>query len=118
MRRSVLFSLCVIASFRVWGDVPATPVMTLYQFNGSPDVPYYDIDSFLKNGPKTPAGTLAQGTSLIPCLVIRNGKPVTDEKGTPYVGFKVVVDARQATPASSEAFESAWKERRANTRVM
>jgi hypothetical protein len=87
--------------------------MTLYQFNGSPDVPYYDIDSFLKNGPKTPAGTLAQGTSLIPCLVIRNGKPVTDEKGTPYVGFKVVVDARQATPASSEAFESAWKERRA-----
>jgi hypothetical protein len=92
--------------------IPATPVMTLYQFNGKLDVPYYEIESFRKRGASSPAGSLAQGTSLIPCLVIRNGKPLTDSKGTPYVGFDIVVDARKATPASTDKFKRAFANRK------
>jgi hypothetical protein len=89
-------------------DIPAIPVMSLYQFNGDRDVPYYDIDRFQRGGPTSPAGTLAQGTSLIPCLVIRDGEPLTDAKGTPYVGFEVIVDARKATAADTELFKRAF----------
>jgi len=53
--------------------IPATSVMTLYQFNGEPGLPYYEIDALSPEGPSSPAGTLAQGTSLVPCLVIRDG---------------------------------------------
>lgn len=72
--------------------IPATPVMTLYRFNSALDVPYYDVASFRKTGPSVPAGTLAQGTSLVPCLVVSGGQPLTDSQGIPYVGFQVVVD--------------------------
>jgi len=92
--------------------IPATPVMTLYKFNGKLDVPYYGIESFLKRGASSPAGTLAQGTSVIPCLVIRNGRPLTDSKGTPYVGFEIVVDSRKATPASTDKFKRAFAKRK------
>lgn len=92
--------------------IPATPVMTLYRFNGKLDVPYYAIDDFARRGTKAKAaGSLAQGTSVVPCLVIRGGKPLTDAKGTPYVGFEVVVDSRKATPASTERFRRAFDER-------
>lgn len=84
--------------------IPATPLMTVYQFDGPQSVPFYDVDRFLRAGPSAPAGTLAQGTAVIPCLVIRAGQPVTDTQGTPYVGFEVVVDARSATPASAARF--------------
>ena len=39
--------------------IPATPVMTLYKFNGPLQVPYYRIGA---NGPGAKAGSLTQGT--------------------------------------------------------
>ena len=92
-------------------EIPATPVMSLYQFNGARDVPYYAVDDFRGGSPGSQAGTLAQGTSLIPCLVIRDGEPLTDAKGTPYVGFEIVVDARKATAADTDAFKRAFARR-------
>jgi hypothetical protein len=89
--------------------------MTLYQFNGALDVPYYDINDFQRSGTNSSAGSLSQGTSLIPCLVIRNGEPLTDSSGTPYVGFEIVVDARTATPASTEQFRQAVNQRKTLT---
>jgi hypothetical protein len=73
--------------------IPAAPVMTLYKFNGPLEVPYYSIGA---NGPGPRAGSLTQGTSVIPCLVVRNGRALTDAKGTPYVGFEIVVDSSKA----------------------
>jgi len=97
-------------------EIPATPVMSLYQFNGAREVPYYAIDAFQRSGagsPATsPAGTLAQGTSVIPCLAIRDGEPLTDAKGTPFVGFEIVVDARKATGADTDAFKRAFAKRK------
>jgi len=108
----VLATLCIARAVHA---IPATPVMIVYQFNGPLTVPYYDVDRFLSEGETSPAGTLAQGTSVVPCLVIRAGKPVTDEKGTPYVGFEIVVDAREATPASSARFTEVMQQRAAMT---
>jgi len=116
MKRHVSLSLLFLVALSwtgpSWGGIPATPVMTLYKFNGKLDVPYYKIESFRKRGASSPAGTLAQGTSLIPCLVIRDGKPLTDGKGTPYVGFEVVVDSRKATPASTDKFKRTFAKRK------
>lgn len=89
--------------------------MTIYQFNGPSAVPYYDVDRFLRDGPASPAGTLAQGTSVVPCLVVRGGRPLTDGAGTPYVGFEVVVDARSATPDSTDRFKKVFEQRKAMT---
>lgn len=55
---------------------------------------------------------MAQGTSLIPCLVIRDGQALTDRKGTPYVGFRILVDPRQATPAATDKFKRASARRK------
>ncbi|MGH8558982.1 MAG: hypothetical protein ACRESZ_16325 [Methylococcales bacterium] len=89
--------------------IPAAPVMTLYKFNADLTTPYYFIESLERNANRpTPAGTLSQGTSVIPCLVIRNGLPLTDSGGAPYVGFEIVVDSRKATPASTEIFKNAF----------
>ncbi len=93
-------------------DIPATPVMTLYKFNGPRTTPYYDADDFARRGPKSPAGQLTQGSSLIPCLVIRDGKPLTDESGTPYVGFEIVVDTAKAGPDATDRFKKALAERK------
>ncbi len=94
-------------------QIPATPVMTLYRFNGPLRMPYYDADDFARLGTQAkPAGDLTQGTSLIPCLVLRKGKPLTDAKGTPYVGWEeIVVDAARAGPESAERFRRALKRR-------
>lgn len=97
------------------GAIPATPLMTVYQFNGALTVPYYRADRFAREGPKTPAGSLTQGTSVIPCLVVRAGKPLTDGSGTPFVGFTVVVDANRATPDSTAAFAEVFAQRKATT---
>jgi hypothetical protein len=94
-------------------SIPATEVMVLYQFNGPLDLPYYRIEDIGKAGRPKVAGTLAQGTSVIPCLAMRNGRPVTDRKGTPFVGFDVVVDAGKATPESVAVFKRAVAQRRA-----
>src|SRR5262245_49360185 len=103
----VLLASSLYAAMAV-AQVPATPLMTLYRFDGPSTVPYYELERFLRTGPTSPAGTLAQGSSVIPCLVIRDGRPVTDEQGTPYVGFEVVVDAETATPAESARFTEAF----------
>ncbi|MCP5195928.1 MAG: hypothetical protein H6974_03915 [Gammaproteobacteria bacterium] len=115
MRKFLLsLSICCMLS-PVWAGIPATPVMTLYRFNAALEIPYYSIESFEKSGASRPAGNLAQGTSLIPCLVVRNGRPLTNRQGTPYVGFQIVVDSRTATPASTTAFKAALKQRRSMT---
>lgn len=89
--------------------IPATPVMTLYKFNGPIEVPYYRIGA---NGPGARAGTLTQGTSVIPCLVIKHGKPLTDAKGTPYIGFDIVVDPRSASgPSATAKFRQTFAKR-------
>ena len=85
---------------RVQADIPATPVMTLYRFNAAPELPYVDVERFAASGASTPAGTLAQGSTVIPCVIVRDGRPLTDSRGTPYVGFEIVVDTRDATPAA------------------
>lgn len=85
--------------------IPAAPVMSLYKFNGPLTVPTYRIGA---NAPGPQAGTLTQGTALIPCLVVRNGRALTDAKGTPYVGFEVVVDSsRAAGQSATRDFERA-----------
>jgi hypothetical protein len=88
--------------------IPATPVMTVYEFNGPMSVPTYRPDAI--GG--SPVGSLTQGTSVIPCLVIRNGQALTDSKGTPYVGFEVVVDPRRASRSDTERFKRAVAERK------
>jgi hypothetical protein len=110
--KAPLSLVLALLAFRAWGDIPATPVMTLYQFNGALDVPYYAIDEFQRFGPTSPAGSLSQGTSVVPCLVIRNDKPLTDGSGTPYVGFDVVVDARAATPLATDRFKQTAAQRK------
>ena len=89
--------------------------MTLYQFDGGLEIPYYEIDAFRRSGPSSPAGFLTQGTSLIPCLVVQDGRPLTDRNGTPYVGFQIVVNSRTATPASTELFKAALRQRQTTT---
>ena len=96
-------------------EIPATQVMTLYRFNGPASLPYYEVNSFRAQGAKNPAGHLAQGSSVIPCVVVSNGRPLTDKDGVPYVGFQVVVDAAEATPASTARFLSARKAREGRT---
>jgi hypothetical protein len=113
--KRLLLPLALVLALPAWAGIPATPVMTLYRFNGPVELPYYDADAFQRQGAATPTGTLAQGTSVVPCLVVRGGKPLTDAQGTPYVGFRVVVDSRTATPADTERFRQALAERRAET---
>jgi hypothetical protein len=108
-----LFALA--ASLVVAAEIPATPVLTLYRFNGALTMPYYDIEQFLDRGAVAPAGSLAQGATLIPCLVIRDGRPVTDSSGTPFVGFEIVVDPRHATAEATARVAAAIAQRKALT---
>jgi len=111
MKYLALLLLLLTAAFPALAAIPATPVMTLYRFNGDLDIPYYSVDGFARGGASSPAGHLAQGSSVIPCLVIHDGKPLTDSNGTPYVGFEVVVDARKASREATARFKSTVKER-------
>lgn len=108
LRLKIACFLLIVSAGRVGAAIPAAPVMTLYQFNGPLDLPYYRIESVQRRGAGLPAGRLAQGTSVIPCLVVRDGVPLTDASGTPFVGFEIVVDSRKATPASIEEFKTAF----------
>ena len=109
LQRSFSALVLLTAAQITQAAIPATPVMTIYKFNGPATVPYYRAEGF--TGPGSPAGSLSQGTSLIPCLVIRDGKPLTDGQGTPYVGFEVVIDPRKATRADTERFKRTLAER-------
>lgn len=109
-------ALMLAASVVAAAEIPATPVLTLYRFKTNSTLPYYDAEQFARTGAKSPAaGELAQGTTLIPCLVIRNGRPLTDDSGTPFVGFEVVVDPRQATLESAARISQAIAQRKALT---
>ncbi|WP_200255075.1 hypothetical protein [Thiococcus pfennigii] len=110
--RALPILLLLLCSLPAWARIPATQVMTLYEFNGPSTTPYYAVDSFARRGPTEPAGRLAQGSAVIPCLVIRDGQALTDKGGTPYVGFEVVMDAAVATPADAERFRRAVAARR------
>ncbi|MEA3290937.1 MAG: hypothetical protein U9Q71_01295 [Pseudomonadota bacterium] len=92
--------------------IPATSVMTIYQFSGDTDIPYYDVATFRRKGAAAPAGYLSQGSAVLPCLVMDNGRPLTDGKGTPYVGYQIVMDSRTATPASAEKLRQASARRK------
>jgi hypothetical protein len=101
-------ALCTAAP--ALAEIPATVPMTVYKFNGPLTVPYYRADGPVGTG--APAGTLTQGTSVIPCLVVRDGQPLADSKGTPYVGFEVLVDPRKAERADTERFKRTMDERK------
>jgi hypothetical protein len=96
--------LLALAAPGAMAAIPAAPVMTLYEFNGPVRMPYYQIGP---SGPGAVAGYLTQGSSVIPCLVVRNGRALTDQNGTPYVGFELVVDSAKAGPEATETFKAA-----------
>jgi hypothetical protein len=100
------------ASPALAADIPATPLMTVYRFDGPLALPYHEADDFVRRGKASAAGSLTQGSAVIPCLVLRDGQPVTDESGTPYVGFEVVFDADTATPAAKARFDEVASQRR------
>lgn len=108
---SVLITLCCTSL--AWAGIPATPLMTLYRFNGPLEIPYYRVDAVASGGSLSPAGTLVQGTSVIPCVVVNNGQPLTDRQGVPYAGFEVVVDPRKDGPAATARYKQAVEARRA-----
>jgi hypothetical protein len=108
-------ALVLMASSQAMADIPATELMTVYKFNGPLEIPYFGVEAFQRSGTAAPAGTLTQGSSVVPCLVIRSGRPLTDRNGTPFVGFEVVVDARRATGESTEQFRTAMAARRSIT---
>ena len=108
-------AVLLLASSQAVADIPATEVMTVYRFNAALEIPYYGVEAFRRSGTAVPAGTLTQGSSVVPCLVIREGRPLTDRSGTPFVGFEVVVDSRRATRESTEQFKTAVAARRSMT---
>ncbi len=73
MKRLLLLTLFI--SSTVWAAIPATPVMTLYRFNSALEIPYYSSKNFRDTGPSAPVGTLAQGSSVVPCIVVDDGLP-------------------------------------------
>lgn len=60
--KRLLLPLALVIALPAGAEIPATPVMTLYRFNGPTELPYYDVDDFQRKGATSPAGTLAQGT--------------------------------------------------------
>jgi len=114
-RSSILLLLSIALLSPLQAGVSATPVMALYQFDGDTDLPYYRIDDFLRHGTDKVAGRLAQGSRIIPCLVIRDGKALTDSSGTPFVGFETVLDARRASPKDIQALRQLIEARKAMT---
>lgn len=105
--------LAMLISTPALAGIPATPVLTYYQFGGGREIPYYRIEDAVRSVRSAPAGSLALGSSIIPCLVVRNGRPITDAKGYPLIGFELVVDARTAGFPSSEKFKALVAERKA-----
>jgi hypothetical protein len=111
----MLLLVAELHSTEAIAGIPATPLMTVYRFGGPLEVAYYDAASFGRDRTLSRTGALAQGTSVIPCLVVRDGRPLTDRDGTPYVGFEVVVDSRRATPASNARFTEVSSHRKSMT---
>lgn len=80
MTRSVLFLLALSVASQVEADIPATPVMTLHQFNGGAEIPNHDVDGFARKGAGSPAGTLFQRTSLTQTLAARIDRGMSIER--------------------------------------
>lgn len=108
-------SLVIFPPSGVRAQVPAAPILTLYQFNGPLETPYYNIDSFSRRGASAPAGYLTMGSSVIPCVVVKDNQPLTDKNGVPYVGFQIIVDAGNAPPDSANILRKAFQERQSMT---
>jgi hypothetical protein len=108
-----LLALIAIGASMARAEIPATRVMTVYSFNGPLEVPYYDVDDVARKGATSPTGSLWQGSSVIPCIVVHNGRPLIDADGTPYVGFEIVVDARRAEPGDTARFKQTVAARKA-----
>jgi hypothetical protein len=100
--QALVFAVLVLLFQPVFAEVPAAPAMTLYEFAGDANIPYYNADLFARSGKKKVAGKLAQGSWVVPCLVIHHGKPLTDSDGTPYVGFEILFDSNKANAASAK----------------
>jgi hypothetical protein len=113
--KRLLLLLTLFISSPALAAIPATPIMTLYRFNTALEIPYYSSKNFRDTGPSAPVGTLAQGSSVVPCIVVDDGLPLTDSQGVPYIGFHVIMDSRTATPASAERYRNAVKSRQAMT---
>ncbi|OOZ42801.1 hypothetical protein [Solemya elarraichensis gill symbiont] len=96
------FAVLVLLLQPTFAEVPAAPAMTLYQLAGDAKISYYKKDQFARSGKKKVAGSLAQGSWVVPCLVIHNDKPLTASDGTPYVGFEILFDANKATATSTK----------------
>ncbi len=45
-----IIAMAIFMTSSAWASIPATPVMTLYKFNGSLNMPYYEIESFRQQG--------------------------------------------------------------------
>ncbi|MBW6519391.1 MAG: hypothetical protein K0A99_00035 [Desulfoarculaceae bacterium] len=113
--KRLLLLLTLFISSTAWAAIPATPVMTLYRFNSALEIPYYSSKNFRETGLSAPVGTLAQGSAVVPCIVVDDGLPLTDSQGVPYVGFQMIMDSPTATPASAEHYRNAVKQRQAMT---
>lgn len=102
--------LFLFVTSTVHSVIPATPVMTRCRFNGDLDMPYVHVDALERSGSTAPAGTLAQGTRLTPCFVIRHGRPLTDRSGTPFVGFDIEAEPwdRHQEGTLGQASRGAW----------
>lgn len=112
---AVLPGLALLLPVDTSATVPAAPVLTLYRHNGPLEIPYYDLATLLKRGKLSPAGSLAQGSSIIPCLVVKNKKPLVEKNGSPLIGFEIVVDAANASPDSADLFRRLLDERQPMT---
>lgn len=112
MGRLLVTFISLIVASAARADIPATRVMTVYSFNGALEVPFYDADGFARRGAVSPAGTLWQGTRVIPCVVVRDGAPLVDSDGTPYVGFEILVDTRRAERSDTALFKQTVAARR------
>lgn len=110
--RRLLPWLVLLVCEQLTAAIPAAPVLTLYRANGPLNTPYYDVDRFMRTGTPARSGTLAQGTSVVPCLIVRDGKPVTNKRGRPYIGFEIVVDPKTATRRSTLKFKRAHAQRK------
>ena len=45
-KRLALLGLLGLVATAALANIPATPVMTLYRFNGDPELPYYELERF------------------------------------------------------------------------
>ncbi len=55
-KRLALLGLLGLVASAALANIPATPVMTLYRFNGDPELPYFELEGFERRGATSPRG--------------------------------------------------------------